>query len=93
MLDQKRIVVETGFRTTSIRIEDRKYDITRITDASFKRLRTLLDKIPQQDRNVELDPDDLTPAAYFYFGKRRIKNQNVTCGCGASWCLTDTPPG
>ena len=77
MLEQKRIVIEIGFRTTNVRIEDRKYDIAHITDASFKRLRTLLDKIPQHDRNVELDPDDLTPSAYFYFGKRHVKNKKV----------------
>lgn len=75
MLNQKRIVIETGFRTTKVRIEDRKYDVTCMTDSSFKRLRTLLDKVPQRDRNAELDPDDLTPSVYFYFGKKHARKQ------------------
>lgn len=65
---KKSGTIRQSFRTVLVEIDGRKYDTNRITEASFKRLRAVLND-PSVEKIVEFDDYDLTPTVYFYYGK------------------------
>lgn len=64
---KKSGTIRQSFRTVLVEIEGRKYDMNRITESSFKRLRAVLND-SSVEKSVELDDYDLTPTVYFYYG-------------------------